>query len=58
MTTCTILGEKVELHLQCAGQALLAVRPGGSDAALPDGQAVGVAVDPSALMLLPPEPAA
>ena len=55
VTACTFLGEKVELHLQCEGQPLLVVRPGGPGAALPEGQAVGVAVDADALLLLPPE---
>jgi ABC-type Fe3+/spermidine/putrescine transport system ATPase subunit len=58
VTACTFLGEKVELHLQCAGQPLLLVRPGGPGAALPDGQAVGLVFDPAALLLLPPEAAA
>ncbi len=55
VTACTFLGEKVELHLEVDGQPMLAVRPGGPGAALPEGQVVGVAVDPAAVLLLPPE---
>ncbi len=53
VTASTFLGEKVELHLQCAGQALLVLRPGGPGAALPEGQAVGLVADPATLLLLP-----
>ncbi|MFO1328982.1 MAG: ABC transporter ATP-binding protein [Rubrivivax sp.] len=55
VASCTFLGEKVELHLRCGGQPLLALRPGGPAAALPEGQRVGVAFEPSAALLLPPE---
>ena len=55
VTACNFLGEKVELHLQCDGQAMLVVRPGGPGAAIPEGQAVGLALDPTALLLLPHE---
>ncbi len=57
VAACTFLGEKVELHLDCGGGApLLAVRPGGPGAALPEGQAVTLDVDPAAWLLLPKEP--
>jgi iron(III) transport system ATP-binding protein len=52
VTASTFLGEKVELHLQCDGQEMLAVRPGGPGAALPEGRAVGLAVDPASVLLL------
>jgi iron(III) transport system ATP-binding protein len=55
VTASTFLGEKVELHLQGAGQPLLVVRPGGPGAALPEGQAVGVQADAASMLLLPPE---
>jgi len=58
VTACTFLGEKVELHLDCGGQPLLAVRPGGPGAALPEGQSVVLDVGPAAWLLLPPEPTA
>lgn len=58
VTACTFLGEKVELHLDCGGrEPLLAVRPGGADAALPEGRAVTLEVDPAAWLLLPKEAA-
>ncbi|MFO1224113.1 MAG: ABC transporter ATP-binding protein [Burkholderiaceae bacterium] len=58
VAACTFLGEKVELHLDCGGgEPLLAVRPGGPGAALPEGQAVTVEVDPGAWLLLPKEAA-
>ena len=58
VAACTFLGEKVELHLDCDGGAqLLAVRPGGTGAALPEGRAVTLVVDPAAWMLLPKESA-
>ena len=53
VASCTFLGEKVELHLQCDGRPLLALRPGGPGAALPEGEAVGVSFDPAAALLLP-----
>jgi iron(III) transport system ATP-binding protein len=53
VASCTFLGEKVELHLQCDGQPLLALRPGGRGAARPEGERVGITFDPAAAMLLP-----
>ena len=58
VSECTFLGEKVELHLDCGGQRLLLLRPGGPGAALPAGSRVGLSADPDALLLLPLEPAA
>ncbi|MFO1288843.1 MAG: ABC transporter ATP-binding protein [Rubrivivax sp.] len=55
VTVSTFLGEKVELHLLCDGQPMLAVRPGGPGAALPEGRAVGLGVDPASVLLLPRE---
>ena len=53
VSNCSFLGEKIELHLDCAGQRLLLVRPGGAGAALPEGQALGVTADPASMLLLP-----
>mgnify|MGYP001175491617 CR=1 FL=1 len=53
VSSCSFLGEKIELHLDCAGQRLLLVRPGGAGAALPEGQALGVTADPASMLLLP-----
>ncbi len=55
VSACTFLGEKVELHVDCGGHSLLLLRPGGPGAALPEGQRVGLAADPQALLLLPPD---
>ncbi|MCA0242627.1 MAG: ABC transporter ATP-binding protein [Proteobacteria bacterium] len=57
VTECTFLGEKVELHLDCGGQHLLLLRPGGPGAALPVGARVGLSADPEAWLLLPLETA-
>ena len=58
VTARTFLGEKIELHLDCGGQALLAVLPGSVSGPLPaDGTEVGLRVDPAALTLLAREDA-
>jgi ABC-type Fe3+/spermidine/putrescine transport system ATPase subunit len=57
VASCTFLGEKVELHLLCDGQPLLALRPGGPGAALPEGERVGIGFDPDAALLLPADSA-
>ncbi len=54
VTACTFLGEKVELLVHCEGREWLVLRPGGLDAAVAEGQAVGLQLDAAALLLLPP----